>query len=104
MTGARIVRCVGSRAIKRKLARTSSRLSALRRDLAVIDEQRGHLAADADDHAIRAMVAENTAASREAREARQHADAMVRHRERVVAEIDELENRQDELLDRLTAS
>ena len=35
-------------------------------------------------------------------DARKHVDAMRRHHDHVVAEIAELEQRQDELLDRLT--
>ncbi len=63
-----------------------------------------YLADDADDTAIRAMVADNTAATRDAREAREHAEAHRRHHARVVAEIDELVRRQDQLLDQLVAA
>jgi chromosome segregation ATPase len=90
--------------LHRRLAKVSSRLRELRSELAMIDEQLAHLAADADDQEIRALVAETPSASFEARDARRHADAMSRHRSHVVAEIDELERRQDELLDELTAS
>ena len=95
---------VGSRSIERKLSKTGSRLSALRREIDTIDEQLRSLADDADDSAVRALVAENSAATREAREAREHADAHRRQRERVIAEIAELEVRQDALLDRLIAT
>lgn len=95
---------MGTRLIERRLSRNAARLNSLRNELSVIDEQLRHLGDDADDQATRALVAENTAATREAREARQHVTAMRRHRERVVEEIAELEQRQDELLDRLTAA
>ena len=95
---------MSKRSIKRKLAKTSSRLTALRAELDAVEEQMRYLADDADDSAVRAMVADNTAASREAREAREHADAYRRQHARVIAEIDELTLRQDDLLDRLTAS
>jgi predicted nucleic acid-binding Zn-ribbon protein len=93
---------VSKRSIKRKLAKTSSRLTALRAELTAVEEQMRYLDDDAEDSAIRAMVADNTAATREARHARQHADAYRRQHARVVAEIDELTRRQDELLDQLT--
>ena len=48
-------------------------------------------------------MSETPPASHESNEARKHVDAMRRHREHVVAEIAELEQRQDELLDQLTA-
>jgi uncharacterized coiled-coil DUF342 family protein len=95
---------VSKRSIKRKLTKTSSRLTALRAELNAVEEQMRYLADDADDSAVRAMVADNTAASREAREAGEHADAYRRQHARVIAEIDELTLRQDDLLDRLTAS
>lgn len=79
----------------------SSRLRTLRAELAVIDEQLVSLGDDADDQAIRALVAETPAASFEARDARRHVDAMARHRAHVVQEIAELEGRQDELLDQM---
>ncbi len=92
---------MSKRSIERKLAKGSKRLQALRDDLVAIDEQLRSLRDDADDTAIRAMVADNTAADREARQAREHAAAHERQRERVAAEIAELEQRQDELLDEL---
>lgn len=92
---------VSKRSLKRKLAKTSSRLTALRGELAALEEQMRHLADDAEDSAVRAMVADNTAATREAREAREHAEAYRRQHARVVAEMDELTRRQDDLLDQL---
>ena len=73
----------------------------MRGELAALEEQMRHLADDAEDSAVRAMVADNTAATREAREAREHAEAYRRQHARVVAEMDELTRRQDELLDQL---
>jgi len=95
---------MSKRSIKRKLAKSTSRLTALRADLSVIDEQMRSLDEDAQDTATRAVVADNTAATREAREAAEHLAAHRRHRARVVSEIDELSRRQDELLDRLNES
>ncbi|WP_420453329.1 hypothetical protein [Ilumatobacter sp.] len=86
---------------RRRLRTSSTRLSTLRAELAVVDEQLRHLGDDADDHEVRALVAESTAASRDARHARQHVDAMRRHRVRVHDEIAELEALVDALLDRM---
>ena len=77
----------------------SSRLRTLRDELATVDEQLLHLADDADDLAVRAVVSEAPDASHESHDARKHADAMRRHRDHVVAEIAELEAHQDRLLD-----
>ena len=68
----------------------------------MVDEQLAHLADDADDLALRALVSETPSASYESNDARKHVDAMRRHREHVLAEIGELEARQDRLLDDLT--
>ena len=87
--------------IRRKLAQNSGRLRTLRAELREIDEQVEHFAGDADDSAIRALVSETPGASREAAEARRHADAMARHRAHVLGRIGELEAEQDRLLDRL---
>ena len=94
---------MSKRSIKRKLAKTSSRLTALRAELVAVEEQMRYLADDAEDSAIRALVADNTAATREARKAREHAEAYRRQHARVVAEIDALVLRQDGLLDELVA-
>ena len=85
------------------LTQVAARLRALRDELAMIDEQLTQLSDEADDLALRALVAETPAASYESNDARKHADAMRRHRDHVVDEIAELEVRQDELLDRLTS-
>jgi chromosome segregation ATPase len=89
--------------VERRLAQVASRLKSLRDELAMIDEQLDRLASDADDHAIRALVSETPGAAFEANDARKHADAMARHRAHVVATIADLEQRQDELLDKLTS-
>jgi hypothetical protein len=93
---------MGSWLVRRRLSQVSNRLRTLRDELAVVDEQLVHLRDDADDLAIRALVAESPAASIESKDARKHVDAMLRHRQHVLAEIAELELRQDQLLDELT--
>lgn len=88
--------------LKRKLTETSRRLRALREELAQLDEQVEIFTSDADAHEMRALVSETPGASQEAVEARRHASAVERHRATVKRRIVELEQRQDELLDRLS--
>jgi chromosome segregation ATPase len=88
-------------AVERRLTELGARLRQAREELVVADEQLAHLAADADDSRIRAMVSETPLASQEHREAQRHADAMQRHRAQVADEIARLEVAQDDLLDRL---
>jgi hypothetical protein len=92
---------VGARLIERRLNQLGARLRSLREELRVIDEQLAHLDEEADDKGMRAMVAETPMASFEYRDARSHAEAMAKHRAHVVASITELEQRQDQLLDRM---
>jgi len=87
--------------VERRLSQVATRLKSLRAELAVIDEQLSHLADDADDQAIRALVSEPAGASFEARDAQRHVDALTKHRTHVVTEIASLEQRQDELLDKM---
>ncbi|MGH2474526.1 MAG: hypothetical protein ACRDIL_04620 [Candidatus Limnocylindrales bacterium] len=89
--------------VERRLSQVATRLKSLRDELSMIDEQLDQLATDADDHEIRALVSETPGAAFEANDARKHADAMARHRAHIVTTIGELEQRQDELLDKLTA-
>ena len=93
---------MGSWRTERRLTQVASRLRTLRDELAMVDEQLAQLADDADDLALRALVSETPSASYESNDARKHVDAMRRHRDHVLAEIAELEVRQDRLLDDLT--
>ena len=87
--------------VRRRLSQNAARLRSLRAELAQIDEQVDVFVSDADDQALRALVSETPGAAHEANDARRHADAIRRHRDHVVASIRQLEQRQDELLDRL---
>jgi hypothetical protein len=95
---------MGKKMIERRLRQTSARLRSLRDELVVIDDQLAHLADDAADSGIRALVSETPGAGVEHRHAQAHADAMAAHRAHVVTSIRDLEQRQDELLDALGAS
>lgn len=90
--------------VERRLAGVGDRLRTLREELRVVDEQLDQLSGEAEEARIRALVSETPLADAEFRDAERHADAMARHRASVVASIDELERRQDELLDRLGTS
>jgi chromosome segregation ATPase len=89
--------------VERRLSQVSDRLKSLREELAMVDEQLEVFADDADNTAIRALVSETPGAEFEANDARKHVDAMQKHRSHVTAKIAELEQRQDELLDKLSA-
>jgi predicted nucleic acid-binding Zn-ribbon protein len=89
--------------IERRLTELGGRLKELRKELAIVDEQLAHLAGEADDAQLKALVSETPLADHEAREAQRHADAMARQRAEVAATIARLEADQDNLLERLFA-
>ena len=89
--------------VERRLSELGTRLRQLREELAVSDEQLGHLAEAADDARLRSLVSETPVADREHQEAQRHADAMQRHRSDLLEQIERLEQTQDDLLDRLLA-
>ncbi|CAB4709405.1 unannotated protein [freshwater metagenome] len=95
---------MGQRMIERRLRETGVRLRRLREELSVVDEQLSHLDDEADDKALRSLVAETSGAGVEYREAQLHADAMRKHRLHVQNSILELEGKQDELLDKMSQS
>ena len=89
--------------VERRLSEVATRLKRLREDLALADEQLAHLSEAADDAGLRSLVSETPVAEREHQEAQRHAEAMQRHRADVIAEIGQLEQAQDQLLDRFMA-
>lgn len=93
---------MGTWMTERRLSQTAARLRTLREELAMIDEQLAQFADDADELSLRALVSETPMASHESNEARKHLDAMRKHHAHVVEEIAECEQRQDQLLDRMT--
>ncbi len=74
------------------------------RELAVAEEQLAHMDDDAEEARLRSLVSETPLAGSEYGESQRHADAMRRHRDQLVAEMVDLENAQNELLDRLVAA
>src|SRR5438067_12654178 len=89
--------------LERKLIEVGERLKQLRAELVITDEQMVQFAETADDARLRALVSETPLADRDHHEAQRHADAMGKHRAEVLSTIEQLEQRQDELLDRLSA-
>jgi predicted nucleic acid-binding Zn-ribbon protein len=90
--------------VERRLADGTRRLAEAREELRVGEEQLAHLAAEADDARIRALVSETPIAGREHRDAERHAQAMSAHLVEVRVEIERLEREQDRLLDELGSS
>ena len=95
---------MGRRVIERKLAELTDRLSRVRDDLDVADEQLAHLEHLAEEARVRALVSETAISDREHREAERHATAMKKQRDPINDEVDRLEAAQDEMLDRFIAS
>ncbi|HRW37224.1 MAG: hypothetical protein KDB04_14350 [Acidimicrobiales bacterium] len=95
---------MGRALIERRLRDVTDRRKAVERDLAVAAEQLQHLAEEADEARLRALVSETPIAQQEHREAERHADAMRRHHADLAEQLAQLEQAQDDLLDRLVAA
>ncbi|MEY2710491.1 MAG: hypothetical protein RI939_894 [Actinomycetota bacterium] len=70
-------------------------------ELRIVEDQLEHLVDDADEKSLRALISETPGAQFEHREAKKHADAMLRHRDDLRITLAELALRLDDLLDRL---
>ncbi len=81
----------------------SRRLSQLREEMAVANEQGAHFDDETDDARLRALMSETPLAQAEHREADRYSTAMARHRSDLVENIARLEAEQDALLDKLSA-
>src|SRR5437762_1857173 len=89
--------------LERKLIEVGERLKQARAELVITDEQMLQFAEPPAAARPRALVPETPLADRDHQEAQRHADAMGKHRAEVLTTIEQLERRQDELLDRLSA-
>jgi len=87
--------------VERRLSDAHDQLVRARAELAVLEEQLLVVNEIADDTRIRALVAETPVAAKEHDEASRHASVMLQTRDSLVNRITELEQRQDELIDRL---
>ncbi len=74
-----------------------------RAELQLAEEQLVYFSDTEADAHLRALVSETPVADRDLRTAARHAAAMAGHRDRLEAEITELEERLDSLLDRLSS-
>ena len=90
--------------IERRLRSVSEELRSARDDLAVTEEQLIQLVDEAEDARLRALVSETPLAERAHRKAIRHADRLRRHRDKLAAKIQALDEQQDELLDRFSSS
>ena len=87
--------------VERRLNDAHQQLVRARTELAVLDEQLIAANEMADDTRVRALVAENPAASKDHDEASRQAKVILRSRDELIDRIADLERRRDELLDRL---
>lgn len=92
---------MGQRLLQRRLASTSSRIRELEIELRVVEDQKAQLVDDADDLSLRALVSETPGAEFEYRQAKKHADVLVKRHSDIKNEIAELRQRLDQLLDRM---
>ena len=87
--------------IQRSLTEIGDRLTKARNDLRIVEEQLLFQMDVVEDAKTRMLVAETPLADREYRIARDDHERMARQREEVTKEIDELQQEQDRLLDRM---
>ena len=87
--------------IERKLTEVTDELKRTREELRISTEQLEHLANEAEEARIRALVSETPIADHTFAEASRHAETMRRHQSDLAARVTDLEARQDELLDRM---
>ncbi len=89
--------------LERRLKMVSRRLTQLRADLSLADEQLAHFADESDDTRLRALMSETPQSEHEHREAERSTTAMARHRDDLVERIAKLEAEQDALLDKMSS-
>ncbi|MGH9294937.1 MAG: hypothetical protein ACRD0B_06360 [Acidimicrobiales bacterium] len=87
--------------VRRRLSEIYAQLVAARRELEIVEEQLLVFNDTEDDARVRSLVSESPLADHEWREAKRHAEAMLRGREAARARVAELERAQDELLSKL---
>lgn len=93
---------VASFFLERRLAQLGNRLRVAREKLLVAEEQCSAMEEETNDQELRSLVAETPDASYEFRQAKAHSDALRKYCEELRGSIQELQVRQDELLDKLS--
>ena len=89
--------------LERRLKMVSRRLTQLREDLSLANEQLTYFADESDDTRLRALMSETPLSEHEHREAERSTTAMARHRDDLLERIAKLEAEQDSLLDKLSS-
>jgi hypothetical protein len=84
--------------VERRLREVHIRLVRAREELAVLDEQLAQVSEEAEEARLRSLVAETPLAVHEHSEVQRHVDAMARARAAMLATVQGLERRRDELL------
>jgi uncharacterized coiled-coil DUF342 family protein len=90
--------------IEKKLSSISRELQTLREELGVVEEQLIQVSDEAEDSRLRSLVSETPLAAEEQRESAKAVAAVKRDRDAKLKRLQGLEQKQDALLDRLTAS
>lgn len=90
--------------IQKSLSQLGDRLTRAKEDLRIVEEQLLFQLDVLEEAKTRMLVAETPLADREYRVAREDHDRLVEERARVTAEIVELQQEQDRLLDRMLAT
>ena len=88
--------------VERQLREVGKRISRYKDELAIADEQLNHLQDEATDARMRSLVSETAIADQERREVDQQVESMNRHYQYLISEIKNLEERQDQLLEKIS--
>jgi chromosome segregation ATPase len=90
--------------IERSLSDLGDRLGKARAELRLIEEQMLYQMDALEEAKTRMLVAETPLADEDYRSARADHERMLRYRDAIASEIDELQREQDRLLDRMLGS
>lgn len=90
--------------IEKKLTAVSRELRTLREELGVVEEQLIQVSDEAEDSRLRSLVSETPLAAEEQRESAKAVAAVKRDRDAKLKRLQGLEQKQDVLLDRLSAT
>lgn len=92
---------MGQRLLHRRLTHASLRVNELREELRIIGDQRSQVESETQDLSIRALVSETPLSEYEYRDAKKHSDVLIRRHGEILREISDLEQKINDLLDRL---
>ena len=87
--------------VERQLRRNSQQIAHTQAELGVLEEQLAHFKDEAETARIHALVSETPISERTHQRAAQHAMAIGKQRDQLVARLGQLEGRQDSVLDRI---